>query len=115
MPAKVAAQMLELTGDERAFLARSSLFALLTMPVLPVVKFLRTIAHFVNHQPDVVRKHWTALPALLIGLYTWGSGFVTGARDDPLRFRERGAIPPGHGTKYIIAFLCHSNQPDTRV
>ncbi|MCP4519375.1 MAG: glycosyltransferase, partial [Delftia sp.] len=81
----ITAQVLELTGDEGAFLARSSLLALLTMPLLPAVKFLRTIAYFANYQPAIIRKHWSALPALLVGLYAWGSGFVAGAWDDPLR------------------------------
>jgi len=85
----ITAQVLELTGDEGAFLAHSPLLALLAMPFLPAIKFLRTVAHFANCQPSLIRKHWSALPALLIGLYAWGSGFVAGAWDAPLRVPER--------------------------
>jgi GT2 family glycosyltransferase len=86
----VTAQVLELTGGEGAFLARSPWLALLAMPFLPLLKFLRTVSHFASWRPDVIRQRWTALPLLLVGLCAWVVGFVAGAWDDPLRvpFRE---------------------------
>ncbi len=83
----ISAQVLELTGDKKAFLARSSLLALLTLPLLPVIEFLRTVAYFINYQPGIIQKHWAALPALLLGLYARGSGFVAGTWDAPLHSR----------------------------
>jgi glycosyltransferase involved in cell wall biosynthesis len=88
----VTAQVLELTDEKGAFLARSSLLALLTMPLLPIIKFLRTVAYFINYQPGVIQKHWAALPALLLGLYAWGSGFVAGAWAAPLHVPAQGAL-----------------------
>jgi len=81
----ITAQVLELTGDEGAFLARSPLLSILVAPILPLVKFSRTLTHFVNWRPQIVRRHWGALPLLLMGLYAWVIGFVAGAWDDPLR------------------------------
>jgi len=85
-----AARVLELTGQEGAFLARSPLLASLSLPLLPLVKFLRTLTHFRKLCPGILRRHWKALPLLLIGLYLWGIGFVAGAWADPLRdvFKE---------------------------
>jgi len=88
------AQVLELTGQEGAFLARSPLLALLSAPVLPLVKFLRTVAYFIEQCPMIVRQRWAALPTLLLGLYAWGIGFVAGAWDDPLRIPLRESLPP---------------------
>ncbi len=81
----ITAQVLKLTGDEGAFLARSPLLTSLVAPLLPLVKFMRTVTHFANWQPAAIRRHWIALPLLLLGLYAWVIGFVAGAWDDPLR------------------------------
>lgn len=86
------AQVLELTGKEGAFLARSPLLALLIAPFLPLVKLLRTMTHFANWRPEVIRQHWAALPILLLGLYAWVVGFVAGAWDDPLRVPLRESL-----------------------
>lgn len=93
-----AARVLELTGREGAFLARSPLLATLSLPALPLIKFLRTVAHFRKQAPGLIRGHWQALPILLVGLYAWGAGFVAGAWDDPLRLvlqEPLGAISSG--------------------
>jgi GT2 family glycosyltransferase len=89
----ITAQVVELTGEEGAFLARAPLLSLVAAPFLPLVKFLRTITHFANWQPGVIRQHWPALPALLIGLYFWAIGFVAGAWDDPLRVPLQQSLP----------------------
>lgn len=84
------AQVLDLTGDQGALLARSSLLALLALPFSPALRFSRAVAHLFSRQPGLLRKHWTALPALLLGLYAWGSGFVAGAWDAPWRAPAQG-------------------------
>jgi GT2 family glycosyltransferase len=89
----ITAQVLELTGQEGAFLARAPMLATLAAPVLPLVKFLRTVTHFINWQPNTIRHHWAALPLLLAGLYAWVIGFVAGAWDDPLRVPAQELLP----------------------
>jgi glycosyltransferase involved in cell wall biosynthesis len=88
----ITAQVLELTGDEGAFLARAPLLTLLAAPFLPLVKFFRTVTHFANWQPTIIRRHWAALLFLLLGLYAWVIGFVAGAWDDPLRVPLRESL-----------------------
>jgi GT2 family glycosyltransferase len=82
---RITAQVLKLTNGEGAFLARSPMLATLVMPILPVVKFLRTVAHFLSQRPEVLRCHSSALIVLLGGLYAWGIGFAEGTWEAPLR------------------------------
>ena len=88
----ITARVLKLTREEGVFLARSPVRALLAVPVLPLVKWLRTIGIFMSHQPDVLREHALALAPLLAGLYVWAVGFVQGAWSPPLRVAQREAL-----------------------
>ncbi len=88
----ITARVLKLTGSEGVFLARSPLLALLAAPVLPMVKWLRTIGVFMSQQPDVLREHALALLPLLLGLYVWAGGFVAGAWSPPLRASHPEAL-----------------------
>ena len=65
---------------------RRYLLNLAAAPVLPLVKWERTIAAFLARSPDVLRRRPLALAILLMGLYTWGTGFVAGAFGPPLRW-----------------------------
>jgi len=89
---RITARMLKLTDEEGVFLARSPVLALLAVPVLPLVKWLRTVGVFMSQQPDVLRKHGLALVPLLAGLYVWAVGFVEGAWAPPLRVSQREAL-----------------------
>jgi len=81
---RITARVLKLTGGEGAFLARSRILCLLAAPILPWVKWLRTIGVFASQQPAVLRNHGLALAPLLLGLYCWAAGFVKGAWAPPL-------------------------------
>ncbi len=89
---RITARVLKLTGDEGVFLARSPVLALLAAPILPLVKWLRTIGVFMSQQPDVLREHALALVPFLVGLYAWAWGFVEGTWSPPLRVSEREVL-----------------------
>jgi len=89
---RITARVLKLTGDEGVFLARSPVLALLVCPILPLVKWLRTIGVFMSQQPEVLREHALALVPFLVGLYAWAWGFVEGAWAAPLRVSEREVL-----------------------
>ena len=89
---RITARVLNLTGEEGAFLARSPMLALAAVPVLPLFKWLRTIGTFLSQQPQVLRKQALALAPLLAGLYFWAVGFAEGAWAPPLRVSQHEAI-----------------------
>jgi cellulose synthase/poly-beta-1,6-N-acetylglucosamine synthase-like glycosyltransferase len=89
---RITARVLKLTGEEGVFLARSPVLALMAAPVLPLVKWLRTIGVFMSQQPEVLREHALALVPFLLGLYVWAVGFVEGAWAPPLRISQREAL-----------------------
>jgi glycosyltransferase involved in cell wall biosynthesis len=88
----ITARVLKLTGEEGVFLARSPVLALLVAPVLPLVKWLRTVGVFTSQQPEVLRKHALALVPFVLGLYVWAVGFVEGAWAPPLRISQREVL-----------------------
>ena len=89
---RITARVLKLTDGEGVFLARSPLLALIAAPMLPLVKWLRTIGVFMSQQPDVLREHALALVPFLVGLYAWAWGFVEGVWSPPLRVSEREVL-----------------------
>lgn len=84
----ITARVLQLTGGEGAFLARSPLLALAAAPVLPLVKWRRTLRVFRRNAPEILRRHRWATLLLLGGLYAWSAGFVAGAWQPPLQGTE---------------------------
>lgn len=89
---RITARVLKLTGEEGVFLARSPVLALLAAPVLPLVKWLRTIGVFMSRQPEVLREHGLALIPFLLGLWVWAVGFVEGTLAPPLRVSRREVL-----------------------
>jgi GT2 family glycosyltransferase len=89
---RITARVLRLTGGEGVFLARSPALAMLSTPVLPLYKWLRTIGVFTSQQPAVLREHALALVPFLVGLYVWAIGFVQGAFDPPLQVSQREVL-----------------------
>jgi glycosyltransferase involved in cell wall biosynthesis len=89
---RITPRVLKLTCEEGVFLARSPVLALLAAPVLPLIKWLRTIAVFMSQQPHVLRKHALALVPFLVGLYVWAVGFVEGTRAPPLRVSQQEVL-----------------------
>ncbi len=81
---RITAQVLKLTHAEGVFLVRFPVLATLVAPLLPLVKWLRTIAMFRSRQPRMLHEHLWALAPLLLGLCAWAVGFVEGAWSPPL-------------------------------
>ena len=88
----ITARVLKLTNGDGVFLTRYPVLAVLAVPVLPLVKWLRTIGAFISRDPDVLKQHGIALVPLLLGLYVWVVGFVGGAWAPPLRVSEQEVL-----------------------
>ena len=89
---RITARVLKLTGGEGAFLATSPMLCLLAAPMLPWVKWVRTLGVFASQQPAILRKHGLALAPFLLGLYVWAIGFVEGTWAPPLRVAPQEAL-----------------------
>lgn len=75
---KVTARVLKEIDLEGSFLPRHPLLAGGLLPFLPAVKFLRTLAVFLRHQPGTVLRHPGAALLFGVGLANWGLGFAEG-------------------------------------
>ncbi len=75
---KVTSQLLRILPLEGAFLARNRWLALMGVPILPIVKFWRTIKIFRKWKPELLIKHPMAVLILAIGLIPWTWGFLLG-------------------------------------
>jgi len=65
-------------GLPGTWLSRSPLTALLASPVLPAVKFIRTLLVFLRLRPSAVLKYPAAVVLLAAGLTVWMIGFIKG-------------------------------------
>jgi glycosyltransferase involved in cell wall biosynthesis len=65
-------------GLPGAWISRRPLAALLASPVLPAVKFIRTLSIFLHRRPSVVLKHPASVVLLAAGLGAWMIGFFKG-------------------------------------
>ncbi|RMH63267.1 MAG: glycosyltransferase [Calditrichaeota bacterium] len=75
----ITSSMLHILPLEGADIARSKIKTLLAAPLLPVVKWWRTIRLFKTVQPQTLKKHPRAAMILALGLVPWTTGFVRGA------------------------------------
>ena len=57
----------------------NSLMLLASAPVLPLVKFLKTLAVFIRFDSDTLLRCPQSLPIFAVGLAFWMAGFVTSA------------------------------------
>ncbi len=65
--------------------------AMLVLPLLPLVKFIRTVTTFLRLQPEAILHRPLLLPLLLLGLLFWGIGFARGVYEGGLGgISERG-------------------------
>jgi len=78
----VTSKVLKVIDLEGAFIARNKRIAIFIIPLLPFVKFSRTIWVFIKRQPNVILKHPTALMIFLFGLLYWTTGFASGTFRD---------------------------------
>lgn len=76
----MTACVLKMTGLEGSFLAIHSTLAILMMPILPAVKFVRTVNAFLKCQPKTIINRPLVLMPLALGLLYWSVGFTQGAR-----------------------------------
>lgn len=73
----VTAHVLKVTDLPGSFFARRPMLALFFIPLLPFVKFFRTVKRVIRFSPSLT-PNIIALPAVLVGLFVWGFGFARG-------------------------------------
>lgn len=56
--------------------------ATLVLPLLPLVKFTRTVSTFLRLQPETILRRPLLSPLLLLGLLFWGIGFARGIHEE---------------------------------
>ncbi len=75
---KITSKMLKILPLEGAEIARNKTLALLMLPALPVVKWLRTVLLFWRLQRKTIVKHPMSTVIFAIGLIPWAAGFISG-------------------------------------
>lgn len=83
---EVTARVLKVLHMEGSFVARHSLVGYLAVPLLPAVKFARTLAVFMKLQRRTVADHPLAVCIFALGLACWAIGFARGVHQ-PKRVR----------------------------
>jgi len=81
---RATAAVLRRFGGPGAFLARRPLLALLAAPLLPAVKFARTVAVFLRYRGRAALRPPLAWLLLAFGLGLWSWGFFEGASNHHL-------------------------------
>lgn len=74
----ITSKVLKVVDLEGASIVRHPYLALLLLPFLPIVKFLRTVFVFLRHQPGAILKRPLVLPIFGLGLIFWLTGFASG-------------------------------------
>ncbi len=75
----ITASMLHILPLEGHSIVESSIKIVLTAPLLPVVKWFRTVRLFAKMNPAILKKHPKSALIFAYGLLPWTSGFVQGA------------------------------------
>jgi glycosyltransferase involved in cell wall biosynthesis len=75
---QVTPWVLKRTDLPGSFIAAQPWLATLALPLLPLVKFIRTVTTFLRLQPETILHRPFLLPLLLLGLIFWGVGFARG-------------------------------------
>lgn len=71
--------MLKILPLEGATIARNKLLATITIPILPLVKWWRTVLVFLKWRSEIINQHVMATGILALGLVPWAVGFLQGA------------------------------------
>jgi len=74
----ITARVLKVAPLEGSSIVRRPTLALFLLPVLPLVKFFRTLRVFLKFQPETIVKHPLVLPVFAVGLIFWAFGFARG-------------------------------------
>lgn len=72
-------KILDLQG---ATIARNPALAVLAIPLLPIVKFFRTMGVFLDYDANLVWKRPRAVALFGVGLIVWAVGFIQGVFED---------------------------------
>ncbi len=88
---RITAIVLRLLPLEGALIARNKLLFFLFAPMLPCVKFLRTLLVFIQKAPTILIRHPGAVIIFAIGLWYWSIGFTLGVLTNMEPFREAGS------------------------
>ncbi|MFH2138178.1 MAG: glycosyltransferase [Candidatus Omnitrophota bacterium] len=75
---KITAKVMKVINLEGSFIVRNPVPGLVLIPLLPVVKFIRTVMAFLRYQPQAITKRPLVLVLFAIGLVYWVIGFVSG-------------------------------------
>ena len=74
----ITARMINLLNLEGAFIVRHKWIAAFFIPLLPLVKWMRTMVVFIKLNPSILVKHPLAIFILALGLIPWAVGFWQG-------------------------------------
>jgi hypothetical protein len=75
---QVTAAVLRTISLQGAQIARRRLLGGLALPVLPLVKFMRTVIVFLRYQPRCITERPAVLAVLAAGMLWWVVGFARG-------------------------------------
>ena len=75
---KITSHVLRLIDLEGSFIPRHPILAVLVLPFLPIVKFVRTISVFAKLRPSLILKQPRVLSVFAAGLLYWVIGFSQG-------------------------------------
>jgi len=78
---QITSRMLKILPLEGARIAQNKLIAVITTPILPVVKWIRTLLVFWKLNSSIIKNHPKAVIIFGIGLIPWAIGFLTGVFD----------------------------------
>jgi hypothetical protein len=75
---KITSRVLKEVDLEGSFIVRTPLIAAAFIPVLPFIKFFRTIMIFLKYEPKVITRRPVAVIVFAVGLFFWIIGFASG-------------------------------------
>ena len=75
---QITARMLKILPLQGAKIARSRIRALLLSPILPAVKWFKTVLVFLKTNPKLLFTHPLGFFIFALGLFPWISGFIIG-------------------------------------
>jgi GT2 family glycosyltransferase len=76
---EITSRMLKILPLAGAGIARSPFLSILAIPVLPVIKWLKTVGLFYKMKRSIIVQHPLALLVFALGLVPWSIGFLQGA------------------------------------
>lgn len=86
----ITSKVLKVIQSEGSFIARNPNLAPFLIPLLPMVKFSRTVLVFLRFQPESITKRPLVLLLFALGLVYWVIGFTRGVYEKTPVKKERG-------------------------